>query len=125
MKQLIRFTFGVLFACMLVSCAPPTSVPPTATVPRATEETNGATGTDEPARLPLSDPGPYCVGVREFSSQDASRDGREVGIRVWYPALWPEDAVGLRTIPKAESDRSGAPQVADRRDQRCGLERSS
>jgi predicted dienelactone hydrolase len=109
MKQLIRFTFGVLFACMLVSCAPPTAVPPTATVPQATEETNDATGTDETPRLPLSDPGPYRVGVREFSSQDTTRDGREVGVKVWYPAVWPEGTSGRRALPEADPDCSGAP----------------
>jgi len=49
------------------------------------------------------------VGVREFSAQDASRDGRAVGVRVWYPAVWPEDPAGRRTLPEAEPDRSGAP----------------
>jgi hypothetical protein len=63
----------------------------------------------EPVPFLLAEPGPYRVGVREFSAQAASRDGRQVGIRVWYPALWPEDAAGKRTIPKAEPDRSGAP----------------
>jgi len=63
----------------------------------------------EPVPFPLSEPGPYLVGVREFSAVDASRDGREVGIRLWYPALWPEDAAGKRTIPKADPDHSGAP----------------
>jgi predicted dienelactone hydrolase len=49
------------------------------------------------------------VSVREFSAEDASRDGRGVGVRVWYPALRPEDATGNRLIPNAEPDGSGAP----------------
>ena len=35
------------------------------------------------ASLPLSEPGPYRIGVCEFSAQDASRSDREVGVRVW------------------------------------------
>lgn len=58
---------------------------------------------------PLSQPGPYRVGVREFLGQDASRQGRVVGVRVWYPAVWPEGETWLRSLPKAEPDRSGAP----------------
>jgi predicted dienelactone hydrolase len=109
MNQLIRFTFGVLLACLLVSCATPTSVPPTATTPQTTGNVVGVAVSQEPVPLPLSEAGPYRVGVREFSAQDASRDGRGVGVRVWYPALWPEDAAGKRTIAKADPDRSGAP----------------
>ncbi len=63
----------------------------------------------EPTPLPLSEPGPYSVGVREFSAQDACRDGRKVGVRVWYPAVWPEDTTRKRVIPKADPDCSDAP----------------
>ena len=116
MKQLIRFAFGLLLAWMSASCATPTSVPPTATMPQATvttqqvaEETAGVEAAQGPSAYPLSESGPYRVGVREFSAQDVSRDGREVGIRVWYPAVWPDGETNKRTIPKADPDRSGAP----------------
>jgi len=49
------------------------------------------------------------VGVREFSAVDESRAGRKVGVRLWYPAVWPEDETSKRTLPLAEPDRSGAP----------------
>jgi len=114
--HLMRFTSGVLFAWLLASCGTPAAVPPTATLPQATatvaqvtEETAGVKATQEPVPFPLSEPGPYRVGVREFSSQDSSRDGREVGVRLWYPAVWPEGETGKRTIPLADPDRSGAP----------------
>jgi len=109
MKQPICFTFGVLFTCMLVSCATPTPVPPTATVPHTPGKDVRVEVAQEPAPFPLSEPGPYRVGVREFSSQDISRDGREVGVRVWYPAVWLEGAAGKPVIPLADPDRSGAP----------------
>jgi hypothetical protein len=73
MKQPICFTFVVPFACMLVSCATPTSVQPAVTAPQATREAVGIEVTQEPVPLPLSEPGPYRVGVRQFSSQDDSR----------------------------------------------------
>jgi predicted dienelactone hydrolase len=49
------------------------------------------------------------VGVREFSAVDASRAEREVGVRVWYPAVWPEGEGRKRTAPQADPDRSSAP----------------
>ncbi len=107
MHRSILGTFGLFLACLLVSCGAATPVPPTATAPQPTPTAPQATLT--PATFPLSEPGPYRVGVREFSAQDASRDGREVGVRVWYPALPSEDAAGKRTIPKAEPDRNGVP----------------
>ncbi|MGD9002083.1 MAG: hypothetical protein PVF04_05400, partial [Anaerolineae bacterium] len=109
MRHKIHLTLEVLFACLLVSCGTPTSLPPTATIQPPAEKTSGVEVSQEPVPLPLSEPGPYRVGVREFSSQDASRDDREVGVRVWYPALWPEDATGKRIISLADPDRSDAP----------------
>jgi predicted dienelactone hydrolase len=47
--------------------------------------------------------------VREFSAVDASRAEREVGVRVWYPAVWPEGEGRKRTAPQADPDRSSAP----------------
>jgi predicted dienelactone hydrolase len=102
----------VLLVTMLLSCATPAPAPtsaPTATVPPADTEVAAVASTSEPPTLPLSEPGPYRLGVREFSAEDASRDGRKVGFRVWYPAVWPEGESNLRIQPKAEPDRSGAP----------------
>ena len=63
----------------------------------------------EPVPFPLSEPGTYLVGAREFAAVDASRDGRKVGVRVWYPAVLPKDAAKKRVIALADPDRSGAP----------------
>jgi predicted dienelactone hydrolase len=102
-------TVLALFA--LVACGPATTAVPqvTPTKSQTSEAAVGGEATREPVPLPLSEPGPYRVGVREFSAVDASRDGRQVGIRVWYPAPWPEGTTGKRVIPLAEPDRSGAP----------------
>ena len=117
MKRSMSFTVVLLFAVTLASCetpdaAPSTSTPPqaTATVEQAAEETTTAKTTAEPAPFPLSEPGPYRVGVRTyFGFQDASRDGREVGIRVWYPAKPLGGATGQKVLSHANADRSGAP----------------
>ncbi len=58
---------------------------------------------------PLSDPGPYAVGVRGFDFEDAGREGRHVGVGIWYPALPDEDAIDTRAIEDAEPDTRGAP----------------
>ncbi len=92
----------VLAMLVLVACCPPiTTVPQVAaTVPPATQE---------PAPLPLSEPGPYHVGMRTFASEDASRDNRQVGITVWYPALQPQEATYSGPTNDAAPDLGGAP----------------
>ena len=116
MSNLRCFTLVVLVVGLLASCGAPAAVPSTATPAQATatveeaaEETTAAESIAEPASFPLSEPGPYRVGVRQFSAMDANRDGREVGIRVWYPAVWPEGEGRKRTAPQADPDRSSAP----------------
>lgn len=61
------------------------------------------------APLPLSEPGPYHVGMRQFAFEDASQDNRPVGISVWYPAVLPEDCSGGLPILNADPDLSSAP----------------
>jgi len=90
----------VLALLALAACGPAKATVPqaTATLPR---------GTEEPAPLPLSEPGPYHTGKRSYTFADANRDGRKVGITVWYPALKPEDdgSIAKDAVP----DLSGAP----------------
>jgi hypothetical protein len=57
----------------------------------------------------LSERGPYHVGTRRLSFKDASRDGRNVGITVWYPALLPSDSTSSRPTADADPDTSSAP----------------
>jgi predicted dienelactone hydrolase len=109
MKCSIFLALATLCVGMAVSCGAPTSNLPAATKPQSTRKLVDIEVTQGPAAFALSEPGPYRVGVREFSAEDASRDGRKVGVRVWYPAMWPEGATGKRVTPLADPDRSGAP----------------
>jgi predicted dienelactone hydrolase len=111
MKHLTFIVFVVLFTSVLVSCATSTSIPPTATSPKATREAIDSQPTRVPAPLPLSEPGPYYVGKLMLDFEDASRDNRPVGIRVWYPAVLPEGSTGSKLLAgeKRDPDRSGAP----------------
>ncbi len=86
----------------LVACCPPITTMPqaTATMPQATQEL---------APLPLSELGPYHVGTHTFTRGDASRDNRQVGITVWYPALRPQESTYSGPIEDAAPDLSGAP----------------
>jgi len=108
-KLSLRLTVGVLLACLLASCATAGSMPPAATPPPPAGLATSVEATPHPVPLPLSQPGPYRVGQCEFTKHDASREGREVGVRVWYPALWPEGTSGKRAVRDADPDRSGAP----------------
>ncbi len=65
--------------------------------------------TQEPAPLPLSEPGEYHMGVRALASEDAKRGNRPVGITVWYPALQPPSSTGRSPTRDATPDLSGAP----------------
>jgi predicted dienelactone hydrolase len=78
----------------------PTTLPQTTSAPVATQE---------PAAFPLSEPGPYHVGMRTLVSEDSSRAGRRVSITVWYPALPPASEGSADPTRDAEPDPSAAP----------------
>ena len=40
-----------------------------------------------PEAFPLSEPGPYFVGTTSLVLVDNSRNGRDVRVTLWYPAL--------------------------------------
>jgi predicted dienelactone hydrolase len=107
---------ATLAMLLLAACSPATTATPhatatapqaTATLPQATETVPQAT--QEPASFPLSEPGPYHVGLRTFASEDASRKNRPVGITVWYPALQPKEPSGSGPTKDATPNFSGAP----------------
>ena len=89
----------VLAVLALVACSPAT-----AAVTQVADETVGPEGTLEPVPFPLSEPGPYYVGKRTYTFEDASRSGRKVGITVLYPALLPEGASGSELLTGANRD---------------------
>ena len=87
--------------------AAPTVVPqrtqaPTSTVPLPTL-------TAQPKPFPLSERGPYDVGFRTFTLQDASRDDRKVSICLWYPAVRPPEITFHAPMRDADPDPRGAP----------------
>ena len=92
----------VLTMLALAACGPATTTMPqaTATMPQVTQE---------PAPLPLSEPGPYHVGKRTFAFEDASRGNRRVSITVWYPALGSEGSASSAPTSDAAPDLSGIP----------------
>jgi hypothetical protein len=54
--------------------------------------------------FPLGEPGPYYVGVREYLIIDESRGGREISIRIWYPAKDGTDALSMHDAPAYKRD---------------------
>lgn len=101
----------VLAMFALVACGPATTTMPqaTATIPQVTEETIGIEVTQEPASFPLSERGPYFTGNRAYTSIDESRNGREVQITLWHPALKQTDADGRIVTRNAVADMRDAP----------------
>jgi predicted dienelactone hydrolase len=103
-----------------VPAAPPgatATVPPaTATAPPAaaptlppTEEAVEAEPAQDAAAFPLGELGPYHAGNQRVAYVDESRDGREVEVLIWYPALRETDGEGKLVVRGAEPDLSGAP----------------
>jgi predicted dienelactone hydrolase len=93
---------SMVSALLLAACAPaavpttpPTSPPPT---PQA--------GNPD---YPLADPGPYAVSYRVITYVDESRDGREVPVIVYYPAVEVPASSGANPPRDAAPDPSGAP----------------
>jgi predicted dienelactone hydrolase len=90
---------------------PPTAtpIPPTPTPIPPTPTTIVQMNTKEPAGFALSEPGPYFAGNRAYTFVDESRNGREIRVTIWYPALQQTDANGNLIRRNAAADMSGAP----------------
>ena len=92
-------TLVVIMLCACGRAGGPSPIPPSLPTPSHSV----------PFAFPLSEPGPYFAGNRVYSIADESRDGREIQLSIWYPALQQVDAQG-RVIPRdALPDMSGAP----------------
>jgi predicted dienelactone hydrolase len=98
-QKLIGVLFTIVF---LVGCGAPVATPSTVTL-------SDATATITQASFPLSQPGPYFAGNVVYSIVDESRDGREIRLTIWYPALKHLDAQGNVISRDAPPDLSGAP----------------
>lgn len=91
MKRFVSLvTLGLLIS-LFAACIPTTTVtlpPPTATTqPELPQTAAVPVISHEPAAFPLSEMGPHHVGTRKYSFNDTNRDGRFVGITIWYPAI--------------------------------------
>lgn len=58
---------------------------------------------------PLSEPGPYFVGSREYTFIDESRNGRVINLIIRYPAIKESNANGSVIERDVPPDLSGAP----------------
>jgi predicted dienelactone hydrolase len=113
MKHTISIGIAVFILILSACSAPnvsPTSIP-SVTIPTIIPSTiPEATMTQEPVILPLSEPGPYHVGLRRnITFEDSSRNGRKVTITIWYPATPPQGSTGSDPIPDATPEPSGGP----------------
>jgi predicted dienelactone hydrolase len=61
------------------------------------------------ASFSLSEPGPFFAGKHTYTVRDERRNGREIHLAIYYPAIKHIDADGNPIIQDAEADRSGAP----------------
>jgi predicted dienelactone hydrolase len=115
---LIILTIGLI----LSACSPQEMQhPPTTTytiesanTPLATAPLPPATATmpivtQEPVSFPLSEPGPYFVGLQAHTIIDESRNDRRIQLTIWYPAFEQADSDGQTITGNAEPDLSGAP----------------
>lgn len=81
-----------------------------AVVPTSTPGAGALPQEDSLAALfPLSEPGPYYAGSRSLKFVDESRNGREIRVTLWYPALKETDADGNVIRLNANPDMSEAP----------------
>ncbi len=91
----------ILFACIRVDLPTMETTP----IPSSLPTPSSSVGVD----FPLSSPGPYFAGNKVYTIVDNSRDGREISLTLWYPALQGVDAQGRVVRPDAPPDMSGAP----------------
>jgi len=103
---------GLFFLCACSSTtteATATMLQDKATSTTAPQATILPQNTPEPPSFLLSEPGPYFAGNRAFTLIDNSRNGREIELRIWYPAINQTDADGRSIVRDAEPDMNGAP----------------
>jgi predicted dienelactone hydrolase len=68
-----------------------------------------STVTQELESFPLSERGPYWTGKSTYTFIDESRDGREIGVTIWYPAVKETNAEGNPISLDAVPDMNSAP----------------
>jgi len=117
---------GALLIAMLCACRPGSAALPTddqtspqqapeLNVPSATAPMAPPTAAATPTAcsvselFPLSKPGPHFASNTSFSLVDETRNGREVRVTIWYPALRETDEQGHLRIRNAPPDTGSAP----------------
>lgn len=108
-KKILQLVFIFIALPILVfSCQTKANIPAATTPEIKIPAVTSLTTDDTPEVYPLESPGPYKVGIlRNFSFTDPERDGREVILTIWYPAVV-EGETGKEN-PDAAPDMSGAP----------------
>jgi len=108
-KSLQTMIAGLLILLIVSGCSPsPEKIAqPITTSPTPIAETSLLT--QQPVPLPLSAPGPYHTGTREYNYEDASREGRKVGVTIWYPALQDAGSTSSTSVRDAKPDLGTAP----------------
>lgn len=107
MKKFLPLRLMFIIICMpiLVSSCTTITLPETTPSPEPAQPVKAV----EETALPLSDPGPYPVGIKRNNVYlDDSRGGREVTLTLWYPAESTAGAPG-EVVPDAPPDLNGAP----------------
>jgi predicted dienelactone hydrolase len=104
MTQLKGLALALVLTFVLAGCRSPVFL-------RSSQRDPGAACADVTragGAYPLAEPGPYAVSRMSLAIEDAAREGRRIGVVIWYPTVPPGDL--KRTIQSdAEPDRGGAP----------------
>jgi predicted dienelactone hydrolase len=106
--------FSISTGCVSANRLPSstTSLPSLVVTPAATIQPPAAPtptpGSQVEALFPLAETGPYWVGQRSYTLVDPERNGREIQITVWYPALEEFNADNQPITRDANPDLSGA-----------------
>lgn len=117
-KSVCGIILIVLTGCNPYNSARQNTVPAVQSPSQSTQGEPSATSTQirsstpysspTPASLPLSEPGPFFVGKHTYTIKDESRNGREIRLMIYYPAVMHTDSYGNPIVMDAEPDRSGS-----------------
>ena len=117
MKRINFFGIIPILVILLSACVPQKEIVPNSTVtslyPTTTSEPSSTATQPQKAQeqisFPLSESGVYFPGSCEYIFIDEGRNGREIKVLIWYPAIKQKDAGGRTIVRDAAPDLSGAP----------------
>ena len=124
MKHCVSLGIIVTGIAWLLGCQPRIATLPPLTTPipqntatPTTSQNKADLSPPDPIPFPLSEPGPYDTGKQEYTIIDNHRNGREIGITLWYPALSHTETDGhalpdfKRRTLSLDSDRARLGQI--------------